>query len=121
MNRVVLALLSGMVLSMSLAFAAPIQGAGARSCEEFNLDIAAQKIANVEDIYANWALGYISTKNMQREAQGLSAVDLSPGNFDFPAQRSFLRTFCAGNPRKLYFEAAFALWRHILTLNQVGV
>jgi hypothetical protein len=58
---------------------------------------------------------------MQREAEGLPTVDLTPGNFDFPKQKSFLRTFCAGNPRNLYTEAAFALWRHILTLNQVGV
>ena len=108
-------------LALGAAIAAGIQGAGASTCKQFFLDLKSPNLANGEHIYGNWALGYISRKNMEREASGLKPIDLTPGSIDYPAQLAFLRNWCEGHPNSLYQEAAHALWLRLVELNGAGV
>jgi hypothetical protein len=107
-------------LALGQVLAAPIQGAGASSCERFLEDIKDPKYVDGEHLYASWALGYISRRNIERENAGLTPVDLTPGSFDYDSQRLFLRQWCESRPKNMYYEATVALWNHILALNGVA-
>lgn len=108
-------------LNAGLVHAAQIQGAGARSCATYLSDISSNKIVNAEDIYANWALGYMSRINMDLETSGQRPLDLTPGPLSLKDQKAYLRQYCAKNPDQLFEGAARSLFEHIRTQNGPGV
>jgi len=108
-------------LALGTAIAANIQGAGASTCQEFFKDIQDPNFKNGEASYASWALGYISRKNMEREASGRTPIKLMVGSVDYPAQLAFLRNWCQAHPNSLYQEAAQALWEYLVQMNGATV
>ena len=108
-------------LALGTAIAANIQGAGASTCTEFFKDIADPNFKSGEAFYASWALGYVSRKNMEREASGRTPIKLMVGSVDYPAQLAFLRNWCSAHPNSLYQEAAQALWEYLVQMNGATV
>lgn len=81
-----------------------VTGAGSRSCEQMQADIA--DLPNVRRAYVSWMQGYLSGRNAARETAGLALVDLS----DYEAQWDWIAGWCVTNPQRSFADAAQALF-----------
>jgi hypothetical protein len=81
-----------------------VTGAGSRSCEQMQTDIA--DLPNVRRAYVSWMQGYLSGRNAAREVEGLALVDLS----DYEAQWNWIVDWCGARPERSFADAAQALF-----------
>lgn len=81
-----------------------VTGAGSRSCEQMQADIA--DLPNVRRAYVSWMQGYLSGRNAAREIDGLALVDLS----DYETQWDWILGWCGANPERPFADAAGALF-----------
>jgi len=81
-----------------------VAGAGSRSCEQMQADIA--DLPNVRRAYVSWMQGYLSGRNAMREAEGLALVDLA----DYEAQWDWVVNWCTAEPGQVFADAAAALF-----------
>lgn len=100
-----------LVIILGLCGSVPLQaqvtavtGAGSRSCEQMQTDIA--DLPNVRRAYVSWMQGYLSGRNAAREVEGLALVDLS----DYEAQWNWIVDWCGARPERPFAEAAAALF-----------
>jgi hypothetical protein len=85
---------------------AVVAGAGANTCAQFGQDYKKSPATN-EEIYYNWALGFLSGMNaiaiingtLKRDLQAMSPAD----------EKQFLRTYCDEHPLELFMDAALEL------------
>jgi hypothetical protein len=81
-----------------------VAGAGSRSCEQVQADIA--DLPNLRRAYVSWMQGYLSGRNAAREAEALALVDLD----DYEAQWAWLSSWCAERPSSSFAQAVDALF-----------
>jgi len=81
-----------------------VTGAGSRSCEQMQTDIA--DLPNVRRAYVSWMQGYLSGRNAAREVEGLALVDLS----DYEAQWNWIVDWCGVHSEQPFADAADALF-----------
>ena len=81
-----------------------VTGAGSRTCQQMQADIA--DLPNVRRAYVSWMQGYLSGRNAAREVDGLALVDLS----DYEAQWNWIVAWCGARPERSFADAAQALF-----------
>jgi hypothetical protein len=103
------------------ASAARIQGVGNQSCAEFSESVG--KFGREWELHSYaWAQGWLSRRNVDREARGLSPIpDLSPDGFGTDAQMAFMRTYCTANPGKDYVYGVDEIFRKLLQMYSLSV
>jgi hypothetical protein len=129
MKRSVLLTLATVVVSLGFSHptsAAMIIGVGNQECAKFNekvrnLVVAPNNLSWEEYSYA-WAQGWLSRKNVEREARGVTPVpDLLPEGFGPKDQMAFMRAYCASNPQKDYVYGVEELFRKLLQMYSLSV
>src|SRR5262245_62078247 len=112
----------GRLVSIALAaifFLAPLQsaqaqdvrvdGIGAKYCSTVVADYKDRPTATANDMMG-WAYGYMTRRNFERSAAGLSPVNLQPPGFGPVEMVTLMLGFCNDNPSVRYFQAVDALF-----------
>lgn len=87
------------------AEASLVAGAGAFNCARFAEDY--QKNPEIEGLYLQWALGYLSGLNILAKGAGHITRDLASMTVD--AKKAWLRNYCNAHPLASYSSAVGAL------------
>jgi hypothetical protein len=81
-----------------------VAGAGSRSCTQMQTDIS--DLPNTRRAYVSWMQGYLSGRNVAREAAGRALIDLA----DYEAQWDWIVSWCGERPDGTFAEAVGALF-----------
>ena len=86
------------------------KGAGTSTCTEFVADFKLDP-NTFENVYYQWALGFMSGLNTARATQVRPIVDLNAKDRGPQWQMRYLKQFCDRNPLNRYAEAVGDLYR----------
>lgn len=86
-----------------------VDGIGASRCATIVADYKDRPTAVANDMMG-WAYGYMTRRNIERAAAGLSQVNLQPSGFGPAEMVSLMLNFCADNPQVRYYVAVDALF-----------
>lgn len=81
-------------------------GVGVGTCAQFG-QAYKNSPANVETIYTNWALGFLSGMNAVADVTGGPRRDLAATSLD--DKKQFIRDYCDQHPLQLYMGAVLQL------------
>jgi hypothetical protein len=101
-----------LVLSALLSFATGARadaigaGVGSRTCGQFAADYRANQ--NIEAVYNNWALGYMTGMNVILEAVSKPTRNLEA--MPFEEKKSYMRSYCDSHPLRNFMDGATELF-----------
>jgi hypothetical protein len=84
-----------------------IVGDGAITCEEFGKLYAKYK-TGMEDVFFNWAQGFLSAYNIEMQIHTGSIKDL--GGISLDNQKAYLRGACDEHPAEIYSDAVLQMY-----------
>jgi hypothetical protein len=86
-----------------------VDGAGSRRCSTIVADFNDRPTAATNDMMG-WAYGYMTRRNMERAAAGMTQIQLQSKNFNAADMVTLMLKFCDKNPDVRYYQAVDALF-----------